>query len=226
MKVSIIIPTYNAQKTIRKAVNSALKQNFPKKEFEIIVINDGSTDNTLNVLKSYGTRIKLINNHKNIGAVKAANKGFKKSQGKYLIKLDSDDVFKSSIIKEMARVLDEKPQVNFVYSDYYENTLDKKINFVLTGNNIFNTVSVGVMYRRKEFKKFGFYNANVIFPEYDLLLRTQGKWFGHHIGKCLFYYNRSSASLTGKKELVDRGISQLRTLYSRKNWQIRKIRKY
>ncbi len=81
MKVSVIIPVYNGQGTVQKAIDSVLNQKFPKKDFEVIVINDGSTDNTLEILKSYGQKIRLINREKNQGFVRAANRGFKAAKG-------------------------------------------------------------------------------------------------------------------------------------------------
>ena len=87
--VSIIIPAYNASKTINKCVESALKQTI--KEVEVIVINDKSKDDTLDKLKEYGNKIILINNAKNLGPSESRNKGIEKARGKYIFFLDSDD---------------------------------------------------------------------------------------------------------------------------------------
>lgn len=87
--VSIIIPAYNASKTINKCVDSALKQTI--KEVEVIVINDKSKDDTLDKLKEYGNKIILINNAKNLGPSESRNKGIEKAKGKYIFFLDSDD---------------------------------------------------------------------------------------------------------------------------------------
>jgi len=224
MKVSIVIPAYNAQKTIKKAINSALRQNFLKKDFEIIVVNDGSTDKTLEILKSYGKQIKIIN-QKNQGAVKAANKGFKKARGKYVVKLDADDYFKPNILREMVVILEKKLKIDFVYCDYYERTERGRIKLIST-KNIFNTLAGGVMFKKSKLAKEGFYKENIKFPEYDLLLKVQGKWQGWRIIKPLFFYNRRKKSLTGKKEWVKGGLKELEKLYPEKIKEIRRVRKY
>ena len=224
MKVSIVIPAYNAQKTIKKAINSVLKQNFPKKDFEIIVVNDGSTDKTSEILKSYDKQIKIIN-QKNQGAVRAANKGFKKAKGKYVIKLDADDYSKPNILKEMTRILDNNPEIDFVYCDYLEKPTGGKIKKVST-KNIFNTLSGGIMFKRSRFAREGFYRENIRFAEYDLLLRIEKKWHGYHIASPLFYYNRARTSLTGKKKWVKTALSELRKLHPEKIKEIKKIRRY
>lgn len=224
MKVSVIIRVYNAEKTIRKAVASALNQDFPKKDFEIIIVNDGSTDNSLEILKSYKKKIRLIN-QKNQGAVAAANRGFKEARGKYIIILDADDCFETNILREMVAVLDKRPQVDFIYSDYYEKSKEGEIKLIST-KNIFNTIASGIMFRKSKFKKEGFYREDIKFPEYDLLLKTQDKWQGHHLAKPLFYYNRKEESLTGDKKWVKTALAELRKLHPKKLEEIKKIRKY
>lgn len=224
MRVSIVIPAYNAETTIKKSVESALNQNFPKEEFEVIVVNDGSTDRTLEVLKSFGSRIRVIS-QENQGAVKAANRGFGEAKGDYVVKLDADDYFEPSLLKEMARVLDEHPEVDFVYSDYYEEQSGSR-KLISTKENIFNTIAIGIMFRREKFAEIGFYREGVVFAEYDLLLMTLGKWRGFHIAKPLFRYIRRPESLTGSPERVRAFIQQLKKLHPDKAEQIEKIRGY
>lgn len=226
MKVTIVIPAYNAATTIKRAVDSALNQNFTKKDFEIIVINDGSTDETLKILKFYGRQIKIINQKKNKGFLKTANRGFKKAKGKYLIKLDADDCFEPTILKEIVAVLDKKPKIDFVYCDYYEKSSQGRIKIVSTKDNIFNTIGIGILFRRDKFKKERFFNKNVRFAEYDLLLKTEGSLKGYHISKPLFYYNRRKRSITKNKNWVKGAIAQLKKLYPKKLEKIKKIRKY
>jgi glycosyltransferase involved in cell wall biosynthesis len=86
--VSVIIPAYNSEAFIARAIQSALDQDSPHKE--IIVVNDGSTDNTLSVLESFGSRIRVFN-QANAGAAAARNTGIEQSQGEFIAFLDSDD---------------------------------------------------------------------------------------------------------------------------------------
>ncbi len=86
--VSVIIPAYNSEAFITRAIQSALDQNYPNKE--IIVVNDGSTDNTQQVLASFGSKIRVFN-QANAGAATARNTGIKQSQGEFIAFLDSDD---------------------------------------------------------------------------------------------------------------------------------------
>ncbi|MEA4910593.1 putative glycosyltransferase EpsJ [bioreactor metagenome] len=92
-KVSVIMPVYNGEKFLGEAIESVLNQTF--KDFELIIVNDGSKDNSLNIIKEYGNkdnRIKIIDQI-NQGVSVARNIGIKKSSGEYIAFLDSDDIW-------------------------------------------------------------------------------------------------------------------------------------
>ncbi|MCG2689685.1 glycosyltransferase family 2 protein [Candidatus Parcubacteria bacterium] len=203
MKVSIIIPTYNSSKTLKRAIKSALNQDFPQNEFEVIVINDGSTDKTAEILKTFSSKIKVITQN-NQGALRASNNGFKTALGEFVIKLDSDDVFEKTILKEMIAVFEKKPEIDFVYCDYFEKKVNGEEVKVSCSENIFNTIGIGIMFKKDEFKGFGFFNEKVMFAEYDLLLKTKGKWQGYCLEKPLFRYLRRKESITGKQCWVEK----------------------
>lgn len=96
-KVSIIVPAYNAENYIDKCLNSLINQTM--KDIEIIVINDGSTDKTLSILNKYKDKIILINqNNKGIGA--SRNIGIGKSNGEYIVFVDSDDFVNDNMCEE------------------------------------------------------------------------------------------------------------------------------
>ena len=100
-KISLIIPVYNVEKYIHKTIDSVLSQTF--KDYEVIMINDGSTDNSLAALKEYASKHKnfvLINNC-NIGASRARNIGIKVAKGEYIAFLDSDDFLAPTFLEEL-----------------------------------------------------------------------------------------------------------------------------
>ena len=100
-QISVIIPIYNCEKYIKECLSSLIKQTF--KNFEIICINDGSNDDTLKILKKFEAKDEriIIFNQNNSGPGIARNIGMKKSKGKYLILLDSDDIFKKTMLEEL-----------------------------------------------------------------------------------------------------------------------------
>lgn len=118
MKISIIIPAYNCRKTIRKCVDSLLCQQGA--ELEIIVVNDGSTDDTLDQLQAYRDQIKLIS-IPNSGAAGARNVGLEAATGDFLMFLDADDSLKEHAISKLSEVQREKNAdiVHFCYEYVY-----------------------------------------------------------------------------------------------------------
>ena len=102
MLVSVIIPTYNRAKTIERAVDSVLAQTW--KELEVIVVDDGSTDQTNEVLKAYGDKIRVIH-RQNGGASAARNTGIKAATGEIISFLDSDDEWLPSKTERQVNLL-------------------------------------------------------------------------------------------------------------------------
>lgn len=114
-EISIIIPVYNGAKTISKCLQSIFDQTF--KDFEVIAVNDGSTDESLSLLKEWGDRIKLYS-QENKGAPAARNFGFNKSKGKYVIFCDADITMKPNMIEKMYEVLNSKKDASYTYSSF------------------------------------------------------------------------------------------------------------
>lgn len=112
IKISTIIPAYNCEKTIKAAVRSIQNQKMP--EIEIILVNDNSKDNTLNIIKKLAEedrRIKIINNFRNMATLYSRNIGILNSKGKYILNLDNDDLFMDSDVFE--RIYDEAEKGNY-----------------------------------------------------------------------------------------------------------------
>ena len=114
--VSIIVPVYNAEKYLKKCLDSLVNQT--KKELEFILINDGSTDKSEEIIKTYkDKRIKYFKN-KNQGIGKTRNFGIEKSSGKYLMFLDSDDYFSNDACEILYKEA-EKEKADLIVFDYY-----------------------------------------------------------------------------------------------------------
>jgi len=114
--ISVIIPSYQHAETISVCIDSILEQTY--KNIEIIVVNDGSTDNTIDVLKKYEGNIILIN-QENQGANPARNRGLKEASGEYVIFSDADVRMKSHMLETMFNKLQVSKNASFVYSSFY-----------------------------------------------------------------------------------------------------------
>jgi glycosyltransferase involved in cell wall biosynthesis len=122
-KVSTIIPAYNAEQTIREAIDSALGQEFDGHQ-EVIVVDDGSTDSTAAVLVEYGTEIRVVS-RPNGGPAAGRNAGVAASTGDYLAFLDSDDIWMPGKLKAMVAVLERNSRASLAFSEYINIGEDK-----------------------------------------------------------------------------------------------------
>ena len=116
---SIIIPTYNRQDQIKECITSVLNQNFDN--FEIIIIDDNSTDKTLDIcknIKKKDNRIKILNNKKNLGVGETRNKGLLKAKGKYVLFIDSDDKMKKKSLLSIWRETSKNEGINFIFCNH------------------------------------------------------------------------------------------------------------
>jgi glycosyltransferase involved in cell wall biosynthesis len=128
--LSVIMPAYNSKDYIKEAVLSVLNQTF--KDFELIVINDASTDNTLEILENLSkkdNRIKIINLkvNRNCGGDKCANFGISKARGKYIARMDADDIADPKRFEKQIKFLDSNPDIFLVGSNAYVINKEGKI---------------------------------------------------------------------------------------------------
>ncbi|MBU1177659.1 glycosyltransferase family 2 protein [Patescibacteria group bacterium] len=115
--ISIIVPTYQGEKTIKQCLDSIFAQTFSS--FEVIVIDDGSTDNTGSILQSYQPKIKLIKQKNSGNANIARNRGIQNAAGQYLLFCDDDIITKPDLLAKMVTALKNNPDKSYAYSSFY-----------------------------------------------------------------------------------------------------------
>lgn len=172
MKISIIICSYNRAGYIEKSIKSALNQTFT--DFEIIVIDDSSKDNTEDIVKSLiqkDSRIKYFKNEINLGISKSRNKGILLAEGEYIAMLDSDDYWlDNKKIEKQIEILEKNKGIGLIGSNilcidkdnkelkkYYYESEDKKIRQKILLRNQFAQSSI--IFRKKLIEKTGLYNT-------------------------------------------------------------------
>lgn len=114
--VTVIIPAYNCATYVAEAIDSVLAQDYETRE--LIVVNDGSTDDTLEVLRSYGNQIRVLD-QKNGGPAAARNAGLSAARGDYIAFLDGDDVWIQGKLAAQVRHLDANPDVGTVFTNWH-----------------------------------------------------------------------------------------------------------
>ena len=117
-KVSVCIPTYNRVHYLKYAVDSVLAQNY--RDFELIICDDGSPDNTAEVVQGWNdSRIRYIRHPENIGRSRNMRSGFEAAKGEYFIKFDDDDALTPEFLEKTVAILDSEPGVDFVCTNHW-----------------------------------------------------------------------------------------------------------
>lgn len=119
MKISVIMGVYNSEKTLRDSIESLIDQTF--QDFELIICDDGSSDNTLEILKSFESSLKerlcILENPVNMGLAYSLNRCLKIAGGKYVARMDADDIAKTNRFEIQFKYLENLPEVDMVGSD-------------------------------------------------------------------------------------------------------------
>lgn len=119
-KVSVIIPNYNYAKYVRKAIESVLLQTYSN--LEVIVVNNGSTDDSLQVLKEFGGKIELID-QSNLGQSGARNSGLRRSTGDLIAFLDADDFWEPTKLEKQIALINEDVQLVYCGISTFNETI-------------------------------------------------------------------------------------------------------
>lgn len=191
--ISVIIPVYNQGDKLSDTLKSIEEQSF--EDLEIIIVNDGSTDNTQSViedhvlnLKEKGFRIRVFTHNKNKGAPAARNKGFENSTGEYLLFCDADAVLKPQALEKMYQALEQTSEASYVYSSFmWGKKLFKVGHFSEEKLKKGPCIHTMALIRRKDFPRSGWDEDIKKLQDWDLWLTMleKGK-VGYWIDEVLF----------------------------------------
>lgn len=153
--ISVVMSVYNAEKYLREAIDSILQQSF--REFEFIIVNDGSKDGSLSIIQSYNDpRIRLIDNEGNKGLIYSLNTAFKSATGKYIARMDADDISLPQRLAQQFAFMEANPSVGVCSCNYTQFNAEQETAYTAftDHNEVFATM---------------FFNCSVVHP--SLMLR-------------------------------------------------------
>jgi glycosyltransferase involved in cell wall biosynthesis len=231
--ISVIVPTYNQQKYIRQCLESIAHQDYPN--FEIIVVDDGSTDRTSSIVEKVFSAFKVpakLFRQNNQGAHAAINRGIKLANGEYIAILNSDDIFYSTRLSEMyealvkenrrfafskVRHIDEAGNTHPFQDQYLKNlefaTQFPTLNFEFLRTNI--AVSTGnFLFQRALYEEIGDFRSFVTCHDWDYILRVLIREEPLFVDKILLDYRiHSEGTLQHNLDKVDKEVEQIMLTY-------------
>lgn len=220
-KISVVIPCFNNETTVLETIESVVQQDYIS--IEIIVINDGSTDLSRQVIDDYAKSNKITNiilfDQENLGLPRARNCGADKATGEYLLFLDADDIIAPTYISKCIASLSQDKTLNIVYAEA-EYFGARSGSWILPDFNLpnfieSNCIPASAVIRNEVFQKVGKFDENLkCYEDWELWIRIVKEFGGvHKIKEPLFFYRKrfdQSSILDNEK---DNNIGSKSTLY-------------
>ena len=171
-KISIITVTKNSEKYLKKNIRSVLNQSY--KNYEHIIVDGNSNDNTIKIIKSFKNKIKLIKNHNDKGLYHAMNVGIKNASGDIIGILNSDDTYFKNSLKLVNKYFNQNKNLDFLFGSVYKHRLlyGYRPSIINWSFGFYTTHSVGFFIKKKSQFKVGLYNLKYKYSsDYDYFFR-------------------------------------------------------
>ena len=216
-KVSIVVPTYNAEGTILETIRSVQQQTFS--DFEIIIVNDGSTDQTLKVLTTVSDYRLKVFSYSNAGVSVARNRGMSHATGEFIAFLDPDDLWTPDKLELQLQALQQHPEAGVAYSRTYY--MDEQGKFCHTDNapllegniyeellaqNFLASIGSNVLIRKEAIDSVGEFDPKLTHAEdWEFCIRLAAQWPYVAVQKPQVFYRQSLSSASSKVEIMEQG---------------------
>jgi glycosyltransferase involved in cell wall biosynthesis len=194
--ITLIITTYNYAQYVERAIRSCLEQSLAKNDFEVIVVNDASTDSTKAILENYTDLVRVFNLETNIGLAAARNFGIKKARGQFIVFLDADDYIHAESLRMQKLFLTENNTIDAVAIDYF--LVDEKGTHIEHVSAENQPIACGIMFRKDYLFNIGLYDEDFqAREEEDLRIRWEKAGYTiYHVPLPLYRYRMHENNLT------------------------------
>ena len=219
-QITVIICNYNNEKYLKSCLDSICNQSVSKKKYNILLIDDCSEDNSINIAQKYQNleNLMIIKNKKNIGLVKSCNKAIKLCKTKYIIRIDSDDYVKKNFIAKFNNYT--KKNYDFIFSNYLIKKKNKFFKKNLKKKNLRHLISCSVALKKSYLKKIGLYK-NFFWEEIDLYVRYLKSYNNiKHIKDYLYIYRIHKNNMTNSYVSKKRGWDEINDKYKKEDIKI------
>lgn len=201
-KISVIIAVYNQEKFIGRCLRSLLHQTIPHVDYEIIVINDGSTDRTQYALELFHDAIVTITNESNLGLPASINRGILAASSEYIVRVDSDDYVNLNFLNFLSFYLDQNLYADAVACDYL--LVDDAEEVLSRVNCLDQPIACGIMFRKQQLIDIGLYDESFrCHEDQDLRIRFEKRYSIARLELPLYRYRRHENNITNDKKSME-----------------------
>ena len=197
MDFSIVIANYNYGRYIGRCVRSLLSQSVDLNQYEVIIVDDASTDDSIAVLEAFGQGIRILRNEVNMGLSQTANSGIKSARGRYIVRVDSDDYVHKDFLRNLQLGFEFfGRESEAISTDYLKVTPEG--DYLSYGDAQNNPIACAIAFKMDALEHLGYYNDTLrINEEIDLRKRFEQEAFRiRNLNIPLYRYVQHSKSLT------------------------------
>lgn len=207
-KISVIITAHNEERFIGRCLRSIINQTLWTLDYEVIVVNDASTDKTDYALELFGNSVTVINNETNLGLPASINRGVKFASGHYIVRLDADDYVNVNYLKFLSFFLDSNEEYDAVACDYI--LVDDSEKVLERCDASQKPIGCGIMFKREHLLDLGLYDESFwVHEDKDLRLRFEKVYKVGHLNLPLYRYRKHAKNMTNNTDLMTQHESRL-----------------
>jgi len=202
VQVSVIIPVHNQEQYIGRCLRSLLKQTFPEEDYELIVINDGCTDNSVTAITPFMREVRYHVNEKKLGLPASLNIGIKKARGQFIVRVDADDFVHWDFLKILSMHLQLNHDIDAIACDYQ--FVNNQQDILGQINCLEKPIGCGIMFKLDHLIEVGLYDEGfLVREEEDLRIRFLKKYDISRVQLPLYRYRQHENNITNNVEHMD-----------------------
>ena len=206
--VSVIVPVHNQEKYLGRCLRSLLSQDMTREKYEIIVIDDGSTDRSGYALELFEDELTIISLPVNQGLPAALNAGLRQAKGDLVVRVDADDYVNSRFLSVLHIFLESNPEIDAIACDYL--LVDNDEVVLGRGNADKQPIACGIMFRLEQLRGLGLYDESFLSHE-DLELRQRFllQYSIHRVPLPFYRYRRHDSNMTNDNKRLSHYLKML-----------------
>ena len=200
--VSVIVAVHNQEKYLGRCLRSLLAQDMDRSDYEIVVVDDASTDRSPYALELFADEVQLVRFEENRGLPSALNAGLRQATAPLVVRVDADDYVNSRFLSTLQQFMELNPEFDAVSCDYLLVTNDEVV--LGRGNVDEAPIACGIMFRLDQLIELDLYDENFLSNEdLDLRHRFLAKYAIHRVPLPLYRYRRHEENMTNDKQRLE-----------------------
>jgi glycosyltransferase involved in cell wall biosynthesis len=198
-EVAVVMTAHNEERYVERALRSLLAQSEPFDAYEIVAIDDGSSDATHRVMERFLPDIRLFRNEVQLGLPASINRAIREANARFVVRVDADDYVHHDFIRVLRLFLELNPHMDAIACDYYRvNEHEEHLEHV---NAAERPIGCGIMFRKERLIEIGLYDESFLMAEdVDLRLRFERDWPVHRCELPLYRYRWHGENMTADDE--------------------------